>query len=205
VTSTTATQPSLEIPVPSTEEVVQAHKLYQEREPRWRDYWRAVEGVEDGFVADNLANAALAIATLLKSWHKEYFHWNPRTEGALRAEIQQLIAENLQTIQMFRARSLATLSKNDRGSVLKLFASFQRTLRPVGAAKSLNLLAPQFFPLWDNSISYGYGVITEPHGYFLYMLLVKDQIARIDFPDGLDPLKTLDEYNYCKYTKMWLP
>jgi hypothetical protein len=119
-------------------------------------------------------------------------------------EVQQLITANLQTIQAFRVRSLATLIENDRPTVLALFTSFQQKLGLVGAAKSLNLLAPKFFPLWDNAISYGYGVVNAPHGYFLFMVVVKDQVARIKVPDGLEPLKILDEYNYCKYTKNWL-
>jgi len=85
-----------------------------------------------------------------------------------------------------------------------LFSCFDQKLDQVGAAKALNLIAPKFFPLWDSAISYGYGVVGAPQGYFLFMVIVKDQVGRIAFPAGLDALKTLDEYNYCKYTKNWL-
>jgi hypothetical protein len=88
---------------------------------------------------------------------------------------------------------------------LSLFASFEQKLGPVVTAKALSALAPNFFPLWDNPISYHYGVACEAHGYFLFMVIVKYQVGKIKLPDNLAPLKTLDEYNYCRYTKNWLP
>jgi len=69
---------------------------------------------------------------------------------------------------------------------------------------ALHVLAPPFFPLWDNSIAAAYGVSTE-EGYFKFMLLTKQQVASLpgDFalPKTGGLLKAIDEYNYCKYTQ----
>jgi len=54
--------------IPSPEDLTKAHELYQKKEPRWREYWIAVEGVKNGFRHANLGDAASAIAILLKRW-----------------------------------------------------------------------------------------------------------------------------------------
>jgi hypothetical protein len=190
--------------IPDTGDLIKAHNLYEKKEPRGHDYWRALEGVESGFGAANF-NVASAISTLLKSWNKYNYHFRPKRAAVLEAEIEQLIIANLSAIHAFRARSLATLTEADRATVLALFSSFEKMLGQVGTPKALNLIAPKFFPLWDNPIAIGYGLVAVRHYYFTFMVAVKDQVGRISFPNGLEALKTLDEYNYCKYTKNWLP
>jgi hypothetical protein len=68
---------------------------------------------------------------------------------------------------------------DDRPLVLALFAAFEQELGAVGTAKALNVLAPNFFSLWDNAIAYGYGVVIASHGYFLFMVVVKTDVAQI--------------------------
>lgn len=200
----------MEIYVPTSEELAKAHELFQTKEPRWGDYGRAVEDVENGLRQGNVSDAAAAIADFLSSWNWEYYRHIPASLraaklGDLQTELQQLITEDLPAIEGFRARSLASLTLADRPAVLALFNAFERILRPVGTAKALAVLAPAFFPLWDNAIAFGYGVLAGPRGYFLFMVLVKYQASSITLPEGLAPLKVLDEYNYGKYTKGWLP
>lgn len=36
-------------------------------------------------------------------------------------------------------------------------------------------------------------------------IVAKYRIANIVMPDGLVPLKVLDKYSYCTFTKRWLP
>ena len=194
----------MELHIPNLDELAQAHETFERREPRHRDYWLALEGVEKGFRSDNLSDVASSVAGLLKSWHREFYRWRPTRKTALETELRHLIMQHFQSIISFRGRSLSGLAQGDRATVLKLFSSFEEKLGPVGSAKALNLVAPSFFPLWDNAVAYGYGVVLAAHGYFLFMVLVKDQITRMSFPEGLEPLKTLDEYNYCKYTQGWI-
>jgi hypothetical protein len=200
----------MEVYVPSSEELVEAHHLFEKKESRWGDYWRAMRDVENAMAVGNLGDIARAVADFLKSWNWEYYRHMPADRrraklAALQPELEQLISERLQTIQQFRARWLASLQLADRRTVLSLFNAFEHVVRPVGTAKSLAVLAPNFFPLWDNPIAAGYGVLVGPRGYFLFMIVIKYQVSRFTLPDGLSPLKTLDEYNYCRFTRNWLP
>lgn len=194
----------MEIYVPKSEELVEAHKLFEQKESRHRDYWIAVDGVVRGLGSSDLKVVADALAKFLESWNWDFYRYRKDSRATCSDDLQHLLAECLTTILTFRARSLATLNEADRAIVLGLFNSFEQKLGQVGAAKALNPLAPDFFPLWDNAISEEYGVRTSPQGYFLFMVITKYQVRSATFPDGLWPLKTLDEFNYCKYTKGWL-
>jgi hypothetical protein len=57
-----------------------------------------------------------------------------------------------------------------------LFGLFRAECGPVGAGKALHVLAPNFFPLWDNAIAESYGVATET-GYFQFINIVKQQVS----------------------------
>src|SRR5262249_32103368 len=150
---------------------------------------------------------AEAIAALLRSWHKEYYRWRPAKAKSLVAELRELIMEQSETLGELHARLLSELDASDRPAILRLFPLFESKLGPVGTAKALNLLAPNFFPLWDSDIAFEYGVSLGPRGYFLFMAVTAHQVRNVDsdkLPDGMDLLKTLDEYNYCRYTMGWI-
>jgi hypothetical protein len=63
--------------------------------------------------------------------------------------------------------------------------------------KALHVLAPNFFPLWDNPIAESYGV-DKRMGYFQFISIVKGQVASLpeEIAPGVTALKALDEYNY---------
>lgn len=53
---------------------------------------------------------------------------------------------------------------------------------PVGVAKTLHLLAPKFFPLWDEEIAKAYGCkysLHAPRKYFAFMQLQKSVIDQL--------------------------
>lgn len=123
--------------------------------------------------------------------------------------------------------------------VLELFSSALEALRtnrgtrsPVGVAKAFHLLAPNFFPLWDDEIARIYGCkwtssAEAAEKYVRFMVLTKmivqelvSTVARLrqfrpqvalwfmcqHCPIGArwnSFLKMLDEYNYVRYTKAW--
>ena len=99
------------------------------------------------------------------------------------------------------------LRDGDEISVRDLFSAFEDVLFPVGAAKCLHLLAPRFFPLWDRAIAVGYGLALDKKGsnaerYWIFMQFARRQIQHLGGGySGSNPLKSLDEYNYCIYTK----
>jgi hypothetical protein len=92
-----------------------------------------------------------------------------------------------------------------------LFNSFEHVLGPVGAAKSLHLLAPKFFPIWDRAIAKAYhcelgnvGTNGANYGaFFLIAGLQADTLSPI-IPEEANLLMRIDEYNYCKHTKGWM-
>jgi hypothetical protein len=67
-------------------------------------------------------------------------------------------------INGFRDRDISSLSEADHGDIQKLFIALSEALKrtgdgvesPVSAGKTLHLLAPNFFPLWDQYIAPAY-------------------------------------------------
>jgi hypothetical protein len=81
-----------------------------------------------------------------------------------RAELEKCIEKHRGIINRFRRRDLK-LTKRDEKVVQLIFKDFLEGLKncssglrsPVAVAKCLHLLAPRFFPLWDNAIAKGTG------------------------------------------------
>src|SRR5262249_15211801 len=96
-------------------------------------------------------------------------------------------------------------------SIKAIFAAFEKVLGPVGAAKSLHLLIPRLFPLWDRAIAQAYGLPlgiggTNSERYWKFMLIAKAQCEslRQEGEVCISYLKGIDEYNYCMYTQKWI-
>jgi hypothetical protein len=98
--------------------------------------------------------------------------------------------------------------KNEYECVSAIFQEFEEVLRPVGTAKVLHLLAPRYFPIWDNKIAKGYGLALNRPGsktdrYWSFMYIRKQQCLMLreegECSDNL--LKSIDEFNYCRFTK----
>ena len=95
-------------------------------------------------------------------------------------------------------------------SIGEVFGDFETVLGPVGAAKALYLLAPEFFPLWDRKITNAYGIWlgaagTNAADYLKFMTMVVSQIRNLPKADtSREVLKLIDEFNYCRFTKRWL-
>jgi len=106
----------------------------------------------------------------------------------------------------YRNRTIDTLVEQEQRDIIRLFSDFEQIMGRVGAAKSLHLLAPRFFPLWDNAIAAKYGLfLGAGQGatkYWAFMLITKKQVLALGdrFPEPERVLKALDEYNYCKFT-----
>lgn len=195
------------IEVPTVDELLRAHEIYADKELRGTDeYWEALKGTERGFSDNNISAAAKAIAILLKSWNKNHYRFKPEKKARLEADLEDLGIAYRPVLDGFRARSIITARRQDRASILSVFTAFESKLGPVGSAKALNLIAPSFFPLWDNPISYHYGVGLCAYGYIMFMLISRFQVGKLDgaLRDDLPPLKVIDEFNYCKFTKGWI-
>ena len=122
-------------------------------------------------------------------------------------KLEALLESYHESLARYRQRDIEGLMDEDESPAKELFAAFENVLFPVGAAKCLHLLAPRFFPLWDRAIAAGYGLALDKKGdnagrYWTFMQFARRQIQRLgESYSGNNPLKSLDEYNYCAYTK----
>jgi hypothetical protein len=111
-----------------------------------------------------------------------------------------------------RDRSIESFGPADEQTVREVFDDFRAVLGPVGAVKSLHLLAPRYFPLWDNAIAVAYGVGGGSRGtpadrYLRMFRIAQAQVANLgdgELALSRNPLKAIDEYNYCRFTKGWI-
>jgi hypothetical protein len=149
-------------------------------------------------------SVAEALAVLLQTWNRVYYRFHPFDERHFRA-IEALVHDHSPLIGKYRQRSIASFTLNEEDAVRILYSRFQQVLGPVGAAKSLHLLAPLFFPLWDRAIAKAYHLKLDGDAateYVRFMRLTREQ-CRVLTEQGavwLDLPKALDEYNYCTYT-----
>jgi hypothetical protein len=159
-----------------------------------------------------------ALGVLLLVWNNAFYRYGLFDYGALEKALQ----ENMAALAEFRARDIATFGEGDGKAIRRLFETFLDALSiadgkfkgrrsPVGVAKALHLLAPNFFPLWDDKIARGYDCYysDDPAGKYLRFMTISKNMAghllgevRVPSPSTL--LKVIDEYNYAKFTKKWV-
>lgn len=198
------------IHTPTVEELKDARRRFREYEPRDLFYRVASELIDLALAGKTRITVAEALAVLLQTWNAQYYQFRPFTEEHFR-EIEKLLQTDLDQVLTFRNRSIDSATKDDLETVEALFNRFEQVLGPVGAVKSLHLLAPNFFPLWDREIAKRYRCELNKVGanganYMAFFLNTLQQVKSLlpMMPGKPDLLKGIDEYNYCKYTKSWL-
>jgi hypothetical protein len=186
------------ISVPSADQLADSHKTFGVD----KNYVDSVHAISQELQNQNLSAVVEAVAAFLKDWNRTYYRFHPEKRPLLDSELEELVTGNLPAIMGLHERSIVSIVPSDRDAVVRVFSAFESKLGPVGSAKALNLLAPSFFPLWDNPIAYAYGLTPGRVGYLLFMQICKYQVEKChgSFPDGVPPLKAIDEYNYCTYT-----
>jgi hypothetical protein len=154
---------------------------------------------------------AESIGVLLQTWNTQFYRFRKGYKQKDTAAIRRLLTKHGAALDSFRDRRLDHLTAEDEGLVLKVFHDFEIALGQVGAAKALHLLAPHFFPLWDQRIAqFGYGIRFQAVGqngqsYLVLMRSTLEQIEQLGGWDSFDvnPVKAIDEYNYCLHTRGW--
>jgi hypothetical protein len=193
--------------IPSVEDVNSARREFVRREPRYLFYRVATELIALSLKEATTISLAEALCVLLQTWNRNYYRFKKEKEFEQHlGRIERLLESNRRSISGYRGRPIASFVSNEQDRVMLLFARFSQVLGPVGAAKCLHLLAPSFFPLWDQAIAKGYdlkldGRATEK--YVSFMRIAQDQ-CRVLQENGAcwsDMLKAIDEFNYCTYTK----
>jgi hypothetical protein len=195
---------------PEFDELENARLAYEADERRDLFYRTATELVDLAIREQISLTLAEVLTVLLQRWNQPYDRYS-RFDAAHCADIERLLSEHRALLQSLRARSIEDFSDDDQTMVEALFRDFELALGPVGAAKCLHLLAPRFFPLWDRDIASAYFVsLLEPgrngERYCRFMRIVKGQCGELGGEQriGRNPLKALDEYNYCHHIKRWL-
>jgi hypothetical protein len=191
-------------------EVAAARAAFEENEPRDLFYRAATELVDLALRGACALSVAEALAVLLQTWNREYYRFR-KFSAAHFADIHLLIERYKVTIHRIRKARIEDLKPRELEGVVEIFQAFETVLGPVGAAKTLHLLAPRRFPLWDRAIAEKYKVPLGRAGsngqrYWQFMLIAREQCLglRRGKRGGANPLKSIDEYNYCKYTKGWI-
>lgn len=195
-----------DVRVLTVETVEAARRVFADSEPRNLFYRVATELIDLAFKKQTSVSVAESLAVLLQTWNAQFYRFGRvKFDEEHFKQIEALVNNNLASIEGYRRRSIQSLAPDDEDRVRILFSRFENVVGPVGAAKSLHLLAPSFFPLWDREIAKAYhlrlggGAFDE---YIKFMRLTKQQ-CRVLAEDGAewsDPLKAIDEYNFCTYT-----
>lgn len=154
-------------------------------------------------------SVAEALAILLQTWNKDYYRFHKEFDAAHFAQIEKLLQDHQDALAAFRRMRIEDLKVSHAPQVHGVFEAFESVLGPVGAAKALHLLAPDFFSLWDRKIAKAYGFPLVSPGsngdnYWSMCLHTKKQCREL-IDEGYEgkPLKAIDEFNYCRYTKGW--
>jgi hypothetical protein len=161
-----------------------------------------------------------ALSVLLLVWNSAFYRYGSFDEQAL----EMCLRENGGKLNEFREREISSFVEADEADAERLFLLLSQALKrtsdgvesAVSAGKALHLLAPNFFPLWDQHIAPAHGCpyIGEPASvaYIAFVRRIRAMAAQLnaELADDGDArkewllrkplLKRIDEYNYMKYT-----
>lgn len=187
-----------------------ARRTFRAHESRDLFYRVATELVDLVLRCRSSLKLAEALAVLLQTWNKAFYQYS-RFDKQHFADIERVLEAHLRALAPFRKRSIETFRDNDHSTIETLFTEFELVLGPVGAAKSLHLLASNYFPLWDRAIANAYSLGLAKRGYnacryLRFMSIAQQQCLNLRSKrrDEWHVLKAIDEYNYCKHTKGWI-
>jgi hypothetical protein len=171
-------------------------------EPRNLFYLVATELMDLSRRRVTTVTVAQALAVLLQTWNVSYYRFRGKFSAEDLTKIEALLNDHLVELEKYRERSIATLESSELDNLRTLFGHFEAVLGPVGAAKTLHLLAREFFPLWDRAIAKAYRVKCNTDGYITFMGIAKSQCGELKDHGAPWPdlLKAVDEYNYCTFT-----
>ena len=152
---------SIEPPSPTLDELAETRRVFRLCEKRGLYYWVALDLLRLSDEGQTWITTSEALAVLLESWNSAYFRYHPYgDETTLDLELKKLLHRHDQGLVARRTRSIEDFEP-DEGHELSLirslFGDFEAALGPVGAAKTLHLLCPQYFPIWDRRIAHRYG------------------------------------------------
>lgn len=159
-----------------------------------------------------------ALSAFLNSWNATFYV----RFGAFDPDLlERALREKWKVIESFVGRDIVSLSSRDEPVIEDLFERFRNDLgitvkggqvrtAPVSAGKTLHMLVPTFFPIWDNQIAKRYRCeysFQPARQYIKFSYIARDQALQLQGKVDCSKkplLKQLDEYNYSLITKPWL-
>jgi len=200
----------------SPSEFQKGYQAFQEREARDAMYKTA------SFLVNHFwgqpRDMADSLGILLLTWNQAFYRYGSFDFGCL----EDTLKAHMDALEKLRQRGIQSFNTTDESVVRQLFTAFLDALcikegskkgckSPVAVAKALHLLAPAYFPLWDDKIARAYGCHYKPHPEkkyidFAYQMrqLASELESSVPASSGRTFLKLIDEYNYAKYTKNWI-
>jgi hypothetical protein len=194
--------------LPTWDQLERARNLFEDYEPRDLFYRAATEFVALALDGKTSLSITESVAVLLQTWNAQYYRFHPFNATHFNA-LEAVIDSHQEQWRSCRLRAIISMTTNEFDAIAEIFTAFELVLGPVGAAKTLHLLAPEFFPLWDRKIAEGYGISLGTAGenaveYVRFMTVVVSQISHVTpHEESRGILKRIDEFNYCRFTKGW--
>jgi hypothetical protein len=205
-----------DLELPTCEQLMAGIQAFEKNEKRGYMYYDALDRISDYWGTST--EMAYGVKMLLDGWPLAFYRCGYFNFSLL----VECIQRNLELLDHFKQRSIRSLSNTDHNQINNLFNDLLDALRggkrasPVAVAKSLHLLAPDFFPPWDTEIALGYGSwwAFSEFGALEYvpfcwkMKCIAASVADYECIRNPNPkrtpLKLIDEYNYSKFTKKWI-
>jgi hypothetical protein len=205
-------------PMPTFTDLKKAREEFENIEPHDFFYW-SVTKLVSAVMDENPENVKIdelvcALMMLLTTWNKNYYRFFADRKPGMTmkqhfSELESVVSKHFDILILLRKRMIDHFEEDQEPRELEIFQDFTNVLGRVGAAKCLHLLAPSYFPLWDAAILQGYGMekgkyrhMSDAARYVEFMKITKSQLDGLgDLSQFANPLKSIDEYNYCRFTR----
>jgi len=169
---------------------------YIEYEKRDAMYKLALKLIKDAnWNAEKLTEA---LGVLLLSWNAAFY----TKYGSFDFDIlEQFIIDNKSLLKHFERRYIFSYTTEDNNTIQNLYSSLLEATKsvrkigrtPVGVSKTLHLLAPNFFSLWDTAIAKKYKVYWYNGSKLSYNKYIKNQKITYDICENVVS-SYLDDY-----------
>ena len=184
-----------------------AHSMFEDEEPRNLFYKAAIFLIDGALQPSPRLTLAESLAVLLQTWNVQYYRFHGKFTRKRLVALETLLDKHMEALMSFRRQRLGD-AEVDAHQVSRLFTDFERELGPVGAAKTLHLMAPKYFPLWDRAIAqktYRLSLASPAAGSYVKLIsLVRAEIDACGgwtaFAEDENPVKLIDELHYCTAT-----
>jgi len=130
--------------------------------------------------------------------------WERRLADAIRSHADIL--------ERFRRMDLARISDEEFNEldtdIRSCYTAVRKVVGPTAASKTLHIIAPKFFPMWDAKIRKLYGVGDGEGGYVHFMRMLRElwlknsllagSLEKLEEKLGKSKLRIIDMYNWLK-------